>query len=265
MRYEILGPLQLVDRGKYSHLGAQKIQTILAVLLARADQVVTADQIMEEVWGDRLPASANTALYVYISKLRKFLRRAGCPNDPIVTRPPGYLLYSGTDEIDYEIYLNLVEQGRAGMRGRQYEEAARRFVSALALWRGPVLGDLCSGPLLDGLTARLMESRLECLELLNEAYLELGRHREIVGRLYAAIAEHPLREPFYRQLMVALYRSDCQADALRVYRTARRALQDELGLEPCRALQDVHHAILTACDGPGSAPRDGRRAGAVGV
>ncbi len=101
---------------------------------------------------------------------------------------------------------------------------------------------------MDGFVTWMSDARMECLEMLNDAQLELGRHRELVGRLYSLITEHPLREAFYRQLMLALYRSECQAEALKVFQVARRTLNEELGLEPCRALQDLQRAILTADD-----------------
>src|SRR6185503_18952705 len=116
------------------------------------------------------------------------------------------------------------------------------------LWRGPALGDLRAGPIVEGFVTWLAEARLECLEMLADSHLELGRHRELVGRLYSLTAEHPLREAFYRQLMLALYRSERQADALKVYQMARKTLNEELGLEPCRSVQDLQRAILTADD-----------------
>jgi DNA-binding SARP family transcriptional activator len=114
------------------------------------------------------------------------------------------------------------------------------------MWRGPVLGDLSHGPIVESFVTWLSETRLECTEMLIDAQLELGRHRKIVGRLYSLTAEHPLRESFSRQLMLALYRSERQADALDVYRSVRRTIHDELGLEPCRALQELQQSILTA-------------------
>jgi SARP family transcriptional regulator, regulator of embCAB operon len=141
---------------------------------------------------------------VYISQLRKFLHRPGRAENPIVTRPPGYLMRQGTDELGFQLFLRLVDDGRAHLRQRRHEAAADCFERALRLWRGPVLGDI-RGPVIDGFAAWLMEVRMECLEMLTEAQLRMGRHREIVGRLYALTAEHPLREAFYRQLMLALY------------------------------------------------------------
>lgn len=137
-----------------------------------------------------------------------------------------------------------MSQRRGHVRRGRYEEAAAAFEEALRLWRGPALSELRGGPIIRGFVTWLEEARLECTELLAEANLALGRHRESVGFLYDLTQHHPLREVFSRQLMLALYRSDRRADALKVYRSVRESLHDELGLEPCRALSDLHRAIL---------------------
>ncbi|MEV0408063.1 AfsR/SARP family transcriptional regulator [Actinoallomurus sp. NPDC050550] len=247
MRYELLGPLRVVtDEGDVASIGAQKIETLLEVLLIRADQVVGTEQLMGEIWSERVPRRATAGLHVYVSQLRKFLNRCGRPTSPVVTRPPGYLLRAGDDELDYREFVRLVDWGREHSREQRHDQASRFFEEALALWRGPIPCDLSTGPILEGFMTWLAEMHLECTEMLIDAQLELGQHREVVGRLYSLVAEHPLREAFYRQLMLALYRSDRQADALEVYRSVRRTLNDELGLEPCRALQELHRAILVA-------------------
>jgi SARP family transcriptional regulator, regulator of embCAB operon len=247
VRYEILGPLRVVTNdGDVSSIGAQKIETLLQVLLIRADQVVGTEQLMAEIWSERVPRRATAGLHVYVSQLRKFLSRCGRPTSPVITRPPGYLLNTSADELDYREFVRLVGWGREHAREQRHDQASRFFEEALSLWRGPVLGDLSTGPIVEGFVTWLMELRLECTEMLMDAQLELGQHRELVGRLYSLVAEHPLREAFYRQLMLALYRSDRQADALELYRSVRRILNEELGLEPCRALQELHQAILMA-------------------
>lgn len=246
MRYEVLGPLRLVDGDDCSAISARKVETVLTVLLIRFDQVVALDRLITEIWDDAPPRRAMAGLHVYISQVRKFLNRPGRAENPVVTQAPGYLLRKGDDEIDFHLFLQAVERGRALMRGRRYEEAAACLEGALELWRGPVLGGLRSGPIIEGFVTWMTESRLECLEILADAYLRLGRHREVIGRLYSLVTENPLREAYYRQLMLALYRSDRQADALKVYQSARSTLKEELGLEPCRALRDLQRAILTA-------------------
>jgi DNA-binding SARP family transcriptional activator len=238
----------VVGRDGVSFISARKIETLLATLLIQADHLVTADQLIAEIWGDRPPRRATAGLHVYISELRKFLSRGDGIDSRIVTRPPGYVLNVGTDEIDLRIFLDLVSQGRAHLREQRLEESMECFERALGLWRGPALGELASGPMTEAFLTWLSEARLECIELLVDVQLQLGRHREVGGRLFSLTAEFPLRETFYRQLMLALYRSERTAEALNVYKSARRTLHGELGLEPCRALQDLHHAILVADD-----------------
>lgn len=244
MRYEVLGQFRVVDGDTSSLISARKIETVLAVLVIRADQVVTPDQLIAELWGDAPPRRATAALHVYISESRKFLFREGQPS-PIATQPSGYVLHKGTDEIDFHCFLRFMNQGRASARAGCPAEAASCLERALAQWHGPALGDLRGGPITEGFATWVTESRVDCFELLADAQLRLGMHRELVARLYSLTAEHPLRETFYRQLMIALYRSERQAEALKVYQLARRTLQDELGLEPCRALREVQRAILT--------------------
>lgn len=246
MRYEMLGPLRVIDDGKVSSISARKVETLLAVLLIRADQDVSAEQLANELWEDNRPRRATAGLHVYVSQLRKFLGRPDRPASPIVTRPPGYRFLTGTDEVDVHRFMVLAKQGREHARDRWHEGAAACFDRALALCRGPVLQDLPRGPIVDGFVTWFTEQRMECVEMAVEAHLSLGRHREMTGWLYSLTAEYPLREAFHRQLMLALYRSERQADALKVYQIARSLLNRELGLEPCRALRDLHRAILLA-------------------
>lgn len=248
MRYELLGPLRVVNGDATAFISAPKIGTLLAALLLRADLVVTHDQLIEEIWGEDRPKRVMASLHVYVSQLRKFLGRLGRPDNTIVTWPSGYLFRTASDELDYRVFTRLVEQGRALAESGQDEAACARLEEALRLWRGAALAELPRGPIIGGGTVWLSEVRLDCLELLIECQLNLGRHRELIGKLYTLTAEYPLREAFFRQLMLALYRADRKAEALRAYQSAREILRDELGLEPCQALQDLQRAILTADD-----------------
>ncbi|MEU6122084.1 AfsR/SARP family transcriptional regulator [Streptomyces sp. NPDC047123] len=250
MRYEMLGPLRIRDGNKYSTINAQKVEIVLTVLLIRADQLVSLEQLMREIWGEDLPKRATAGLHVYISQLRKFLKTPGAPGNPVETRAPGYVLHKGDDRIDAQVFPELVDVGRSLLREQRYDEAASCFGQALSLWRGPILGQggngtEANGPIIDGFSTWLTEIRLECQEMLVECQLHLGRHREAVGMLYALTAENPMCEAFYRQLMLALYRSERQADALKVYQSVRKTLNEELGLEPGRPLQDLQRAILS--------------------
>ncbi|MCD0451731.1 AfsR/SARP family transcriptional regulator [Actinocorallia sp. API 0066] len=243
MRYEILGTLRAVDGDKSLSVRPPKMRVVLATLLIRADQVVSVDQLVTEVWGATPPRRATAALYVYVSQLRKLLG-GGTGEGPILTSSPGYILRTGADELDLQIFQRLVREGRAGLRAGRYEEAGQAFESALALWRGPALSELCNGPIINGFAIWLEEMRLECTELMVETGLRVGRHRELVSFLQALVREHSLHEAFYRQLMLALYRSERRADALMVYQSARTILRRELGLEPGRQLRELQQSIL---------------------
>ncbi|WP_218579169.1 AfsR/SARP family transcriptional regulator [Phytohabitans houttuyneae] len=240
----MLGPIRVLDGDTAHEVSARKIEVLLAVLLVRAGQVVAPGQLMTEIWGEDLPRRATAGLHVYISQLRKFLARPGQADSPIVTTQPGYVLRLGSDQLDVQDFKRLVADGRASRRAGLPEQAFTRYQEALALWRGPALGDQRSGPVLTAFAGWAELARLECAEELVECAFDLGRHREYVGYLYAMTTENPFREAFYRQLMLALYRSGCQAEALQVYQTARSVLNDEFGLEPCRTLRDLQRAIL---------------------
>jgi DNA-binding SARP family transcriptional activator len=250
VRYELLGPLRIVNGTEISFITAPKVEVLLSALLIEINHVVTADRLMAEIWGEQLPRRANAGLHVYISELRKFLRRLDRRGDSIVTRSPGYVLQQGDDRLDSQLFLERVELGRVAMRGRDFEKASEYFTQALSVWRGPVLGGVGTGPVLVGFATRLAEARMECTEMLVECQVQLRRHRQLIGPLYSLIAENPLRESFYRQLMVALYRSERRAEALQVYQSARRVLREEFGLEPCTQLRELHRAILQAGDDP---------------
>jgi DNA-binding SARP family transcriptional activator len=248
MRYELLGRLRISDGDGHSFISTLKSEIVLAVLLIRADWVVKPDELITEVWGERQPRSAAAGLYAHVSQLRKQLHHLGRDHDPIETMFPGYILHKGADETDVDLFIERIRRGRAQAQEGRHYEACESFEEALALWRGPVVGDLHNGPIVNGFATWMMESRLECLEALMEARLCLGQHRELVGRLYSLVEEHPLRESFYRYLMIALYRSNRQADALLVFQKAWRLLSEELGLAPCRELQTLQSAILAADD-----------------
>ncbi|MFJ2264536.1 BTAD domain-containing putative transcriptional regulator [Streptomyces sp. NPDC087844] len=241
-----MGPLRVIDDQKNSTIKARKIEVLLAVLLVRANQVVTVDQLIREIWGEEPPRRVIAALHVYVSQIRKFLKRPDEAESPVLTRPPGYMLLLGSDGLDFRNFEQLMKEGRGFFRAKDYESATQSFEKALNLYRGPLLGGASQGPILQGLQTWLNESCLECKEMVMYARLALGRHRELISDLYWLSTEHPLREAFYRQLMLALHRSDRRADALRVYQRARRTLNEELGLEPGQALQEMQRAILAA-------------------
>jgi SARP family transcriptional regulator, regulator of embCAB operon len=244
-----MGPLRVVDAGATSTISAPKIETLLTVLLIWADRLVANEQLMTEIWGGQAPRRASAGLHVYVSQLRKFLHRPDRRDSPIATCRSGlsgYLLRMGADELDIRSFHQLASAGRALAGQGRHAEASDRFEQALGLWRGPVLNGAARGPIVRSCTTWLAETHLECQEMLVDAQLRLGLHRALVGRLQALTAEYPLHETFCQQLMLALFRSGRQADALRVYESARRIIRDELGLEPCQGLRDLQRGILTA-------------------
>ncbi|MER8034967.1 AfsR/SARP family transcriptional regulator [Streptomyces hydrogenans] len=248
MRYALLGPLLVTDdRGTPHVLSAPKMELTLATLLLAAGRVTTKEQLIAELWSGEPPRRASAAVHVYLSQLRKFLAAAGDHEGrAIVTKPSGYLLRldgAGYDVHDFQAHMRT---GREHQHAGRHEAALDSFESALLLVRGPVLDGSAEAPGLSAFATWVEEERLDCLELSVEARTALGRHREVVSLLTGLIAQYPLRESFYRQLMLVLYRSERQAEALRVFHSAQRVLRSELGLEPCRSLRRLHQAILTS-------------------
>ncbi|GAA3012273.1 hypothetical protein GCM10010519_48820 [Streptomyces lactacystinicus] len=228
------------------------MEILFAALLARAEQSVGIDELITELWGERPPLRATSALYVYVSQLRKFLIRAGCTGSVIETQHSGYMLHLGPHGLDVEAFLWLAQNGRQHVDREEHEQAVAEFKRALGMWHGPALGNLRDGPIVNGFATWIQEHRLECIEIMMQSNLALGRHREIIGQLYSLTVDQPFRETFYRQLMIALYRSERRADALNVYRAARETLRRDLGIDPGSALRTLHQEILTADDRPGA-------------
>jgi YVTN family beta-propeller protein len=267
--FRILGPLEVEVDGRVLPLGGAKQRALLALLLLHANQVVPRDRLIDDLWGDRAPETAATALQGYVSALRKTLGA-----ERIVTRAPGYLLAVDPGSVDLGRFERLVREGRAAFAADDADDASRTLSEALALWRGPPLADLNSMSFAYAEGLRLEQLRLAALEERIEAELALGRHADVVPDLEALVAQHPLREKLRGQLMVALYRCGRQPEALRVYQEARRLLVGELGLEPGPALRRLEQAILNqdpALEAPpaatapstGARPRRRRRALAV--
>jgi DNA-binding SARP family transcriptional activator len=236
VEFRILGPLEVVEQGRSLALGGARQRALLALLLTRANQVVSTDRLIDELWGERAPKAAANALQYHVSRLRKLL----ASSEAIVTREPGYLIRVGSNELDMLRFERLVEEGQRSSP----EAAAKLLREALALWRGPALADLAHESFAQSEILRLEELRLVALEGRIDADLALGRAAELVAELEALAGEHPLRERLRAQLMLALYRSGRQAEALQVYRQTRRLLVEELGIEPSPALQELERAIL---------------------
>ena len=235
LEFRILGPTEVWDEDEQLQLGGPKQRAVLALLLIDAGRVVSTDRLIDVLWGEQPPATAGTSLQNFISQLRKVVGA-----DVLTTKAPGYRLEITGEQLDLERFRRLVDSAKR----KPAPERAARLRDALGLWRGAALADLAYEPFAVTESARLEELRLAALEERIAADLENGGHAELIGELEALVREHPLREELRRSLMLALYRSGRQAEALQVYHDARRELVDELGIEPGAALQQLHGSIL---------------------
>jgi len=240
LEFRILGPLEVVDDGGAIRLGGPKQRATLAILLLTANRVVPVERLADELYAGAAPATAVTQVQRQISELRKVLGSASA----IETRAPGYAIRLAPEQLDLNVFERRMEAGRDALERGDARIAADLLQDALRTWHGPPLADLAGESFAQPAIERLDEMRLVALELRVDAELALGRHAELVGELEQLVAEHRLRERFHGQLMLALYRSGRQADALGVYRWTREALVAEFGIEPTPALQHLERAIL---------------------
>ena len=243
LEVRLLGPLEVLKDGRPVALGGPKPRTLLATLALESGRVVSVDRLVENLWPASAPETALHAVQVYVAQLRKTLGR-----QVIAKRPPGYGLELESDCIDVNRFARLVGEGRAALQAGSPETAEPVLREALTLWRGPALADFLYEPFAQGEIARLEELRLVALEERIDTDLELGRHLELAPELEALVQAEPLRERPRGQLMLALYRSGRQADALAAYRAAREALVEELGIEPGPELKELEAAILRQDD-----------------
>ncbi|HMC09191.1 MAG TPA: BTAD domain-containing putative transcriptional regulator, partial [Actinomycetota bacterium] len=268
----LLGTFEVASGGRVLEIGSPKQRALLAMLVLHLNRVVPLDLLVEELWGERPLASASASAQTLVSRLRRSLSEI-CPDETALClrgREPGYVLEGDPGLVDANRFEDLFARGRDALGRGEAEAAVAPLQQALDLWRGPALADL-SDRRFAGLEAgRLEEVRLAAIEELTEAELALGRPAQALVRLESHVADHPLRERAWGQLMVALYRLGRQADALRAYQRLRRTLRDELGLEPTPALRQLEEQILqqspeldgAQSPGPGRAPRsEGRTPG----
>ncbi len=235
MEFRILGPLEVVAEGRVLRLGGAKQRALLALLLFHANEPVSVDRIVDELWGERPPPTAAKNVQVYVSHLRKALG-----DGIVVTTHPGYTLRVAEGSLDAQ----RVEQILAAASGRPAVERLELLRAGLDLWRGPPLAELADLRFVQTEIGRLEELRLQLLKRRIGTELDLGRHEDVIVELEKLVVAHPLDEHLRGQLMLALYQSSRQADALAVYRDARRALTDELGLEPDEELRSLEQRIL---------------------
>jgi YVTN family beta-propeller protein len=238
LHFRLLGPVEASRNGHKLELGARKPRALIALLLLNANRIVPTERLIDGLWGDSPPETARSALQVYVATLRKAL---GPDGTLLRTEPPGYVLDVGEGALDVERFDTLCAQARAA------PDAAHKAAllhEALAMWRDPTLGELQGEPFAAAAVARLEELRLGAIEDRLDADLALGRHRRVVAELETLVAEHPYRERLRAQLMVALYRSGRQSEALDAYQKARRTFLDDLGLEPGHDLRELQARIL---------------------
>jgi predicted ATPase/DNA-binding SARP family transcriptional activator len=247
MRFGILGPLQAVgDDGRELALGGRMPRAVLALLLLRANEVVSSDQLVEALWAGAPPASGPKGLHVHVSRLRRAL--AAGHSDPdgerLVTTAGGYVLRVGPEELDVQRCERLIGEGRSLLAAGQPDQALAALGAAVELWRGDVLADFQYDAFAQGEIARLGELRAALLEERIAVEMLLGREAQVLGELERLVRDYPYRERLRGQLMLALYRTGRQAEALAAYRAARLALVEELGIEPSVELRQLHEAIL---------------------
>lgn len=248
MRISLLGPLTVDGQSGEVVLRAAKERSLLAALALRSGQVVGFDSLIDALWGDAPPASARKTLQTYVSNVRRSLGP-----EVVGTAASGYVLRTAAEEVDVGRFRILVQRGEEALRSGSIQQACEDLGEAVALWRGDPFAGVGAGTGLAAMAVRLKEEYLSALEARLAAELAAGRPGELVGELQVLVREHPFRERLWGHLMVALYRSGRQADALTVYQQARVRLRDELGLEPGGELRRLEQAILDqdpSLDGP---------------
>ena len=255
MRCGLLGSVEVVDGdGRIVELGGRQPRVVLGLLLLARGRAVTADALVDAIWGERPPSSAQGTVQSYVSRLRRALERCGMT---LRLDEVGYVLDRGGAQLDVVRFEELADEGRRRLDRGDPAGALEVLTAADALWRGPALGELRDLPAVAAIAAGLEERRVVAREDRLAAELALGRHELVIGELAALAATHPLREGVHAKHAIALYRSGRQAEAVRALAAAASVLRDELGIEPSRSLRDLEVAILgqdPALDLPAGAP-----------
>lgn len=249
MQFNLMGTLEVLEDGRVLTPTAAKPRQVLTMLAVNASAMVSAEQLIDELWPEGPPSSAKTTVQTYVYQLRKLLGRSFTSSrgkEVLVTRPAGYVLAVPRHHVDIFRFQPLMEDGRKALRLGDASRASDLLRDALGLWRGPMLADVTRGPRLEGHSAYLEEQRMEALALRIEADLEARRHREIVGELRLLVTTHRLHEWLHVRLMQALHRSGRRGEALDVYQQLRRLLENELGLEPSFDAKQLQHQILAS-------------------
>jgi DNA-binding SARP family transcriptional activator len=239
MYFRILGPLEVRRDDRPVSIAGAKERALLAILLLHANEPVFTDRLVDQLWGEEAPATARKSLQVRVAALRRALGEG-----VLVTRGASYVLDIEPDQLDLHRFERLFSEAKDMLDDGDGAAAAATLREALELWRGPPLADFGYEPFAEPAIARLEELRLAAIELRIEAELAAGLHGQLVGELRELVATHPLRERLRGQLMLALYRSERQAEALELYQHTREAFVEELGIEPGPALQELQRAML---------------------
>jgi DNA-binding SARP family transcriptional activator len=261
MEFRLLGQFEVAEHNGSLAIGQGKRRSLLAVLLLHANEVVSTDRLIDDLWGEAPPATAVKSVHVYVSHLRRALGANGAgarDEGRLLTRGHGYMLRVEPGELDLQVFEDSLAEARRLLAAGLPARAAEILRDAVGLWRGPPLADFTYEPFAQAEIARLKELRMAALEERIEADLASGRHAELVGELEGLVARNPLRERSWCQLMTALYRCGRQGDALEAYRRARRVLVEELGLEPSEELRRLQDGILR--QSPAIAERASQRA-----
>jgi len=250
MEFGLLGPLSVIDRGSDKTPTAPKQRQMLAVLLLNANHVVSMEQFVYELWERNPPSSAIAALYTYIMQLRRTMGGRpvddDTPSGRLIRRSRGYQLEVLPGELDLDVFEDRVRAARNALARNENESAAQQLRAALGMWRAQLLVDVTTGPVLNAAIAVIERRRLDAIGQRISADLHLGRHHELIGELSALVYHHATNEDLAAQLMLALYRSGRQADALAAFHVLRRALSEDLGAAPTQRMHQLYMDILSA-------------------
>jgi SARP family transcriptional regulator, regulator of embCAB operon len=245
LSFRILGPLEIVTGARVLRPRGSKQNALLMTLLASPGQLVSAEALIVELWGDEHPGGVENDLHAHISRLRRRLSamEPGTIDSRVVTHVSGYELVVGDEELDAASFVRGLEELRGVVRADS-AEFVRRVRRLLGLWRGQAFGSQDQGPILQAASARYEEHRIAAYQLLFDHELRSGNHSKIIPELHGLLARYEFHEQFWQQLMVALYRSGRQTDALNVYRELERRLSDQLGLDPSPTMRQYEQAVL---------------------
>lgn len=249
MQFNLMGPLEVTRDGQAITPTAAKPRQVLSMLAINAGAMVSAEQLIDDLWPEGPPKSAKTTVQTYVYHLRKILsqsRKTSWENNFLITRPAGYVLAVPEENVDVFRFQNLMTSGRRALHQDDLSRASDLLREALALWRGPMIEDVAAGPRLQGHIAFLEEQRIEALALRIKIDLQTGRHQEIIGELRWLSQTHHLHEWIHLDLMQALHRSGRRGEALDAYQKLRLLLGEELGLEPSVDAKELQQRILTS-------------------